>query len=367
MKITAIDTFSNRFIGMVKVTAETGDVGWGQVAPYQADITSRVLHRQVAPHAIGEDALDIAALVGCIPELEHKFPGSYLCRALAGLDTALWDLRGKLEGQPVCRLLGGEPGRIRAYASSMKRDISGEQEAERLTRLREQHGFDAFKFRIADECGHDVDAWPGRTEDIVRRMSAAMDDGVELLVDANSGYSPAKAIEVGRFLQDHRVSHFEEPCPYWELEQTREVTAALSLDVTGGEQDCDLPTWKRMIAERVVDIVQPDICYVGGLTRALAVAKMAAERGLACTPHCANLSMVTLFTMHFLRAIPNAGKYLEFSIEGADYYPWQQGLYRDDPYAITDGCVTLTDQPGWGVEIHPDWLSAARHHQSRLG
>ena len=366
MKITTIDTFSTRFIGMVKVTAETGDVGWGQVAPYQADITSRVLHRQVAPHALGEDALDIAGLVGRIPELEHKFPGSYLCRALAGLDTALWDLRGKLEGQPVCRLLGGEPGRIRAYASSMKRDISGEQETERLTRLREQHGFDAFKFRIADECGHDVDAWPGRTEDIVRRMSAAMDDEVELLVDANSGYSPAKAIEVGQFLQDHRVSHFEEPCPYWELEQTREVTAALSLDVTGGEQDCDLPTWKRMIAERVVDIVQPDICYVGGLTRALAVAEMAAERGLPCTPHCANLSMVTLFTMHFLRAIPNAGKYLEFSIEGADYYPWQQGLYRDDPYAITDGCVTLTEQPGWGVEIHPDWLSAARHHQSRL-
>ena len=367
MKITAIDTFSTRFIGMVKVTTETGDAGWGQVAPYQADITSRVLHRQVAPHALGEDALDIAGLVGRIPELEHKFPGSYLCRALAGLDTALWDLRGKLEGQPVCRLLGGEPGRIRAYASSMKRDISGEQEVERLTRLREQHGFDAFKFRIADECGHDVDAWPGRTEDIVRRMSAAMDDGVELLVDANSGYSPAKAIEVGRFLQEHRVSHFEEPCPYWELEQTREVTAALSLDVTGGEQDCDLPTWKRMIAERVVDIVQPDICYVGGLTRALAVAKMAAERGLPCTPHCANLSLVTLFTMHFLRAIPNAGKYLEFSIEGADYYPWQQGLYRDDPYAITDGCVTLTEQPGWGVEIHPDWLSAACHHQSRLG
>ena len=367
MKITAIDTFSNQFIGMVKVTAETGDAGWGQVAPYQADITSRVLHRQIAPHAIGEDALDIAALVGRIPELEHKFPGSYLCRALAGLDTALWDLRGKLEGQPVCRLLGGEPGRIRAYASSMKRDISGEQEVERLSRLREQHGFDAFKFRIADECGHDVDAWPGRTEDIVRRMSAAMDDEVALLVDANSGYSPAKAIEVGQFLQDHRVSHFEEPCPYWELEQTREVTAALSLDVTGGEQDCDLPTWKRMIAERVVDIVQPDICYVGGLTRALAVAKMAAERGLACTPHCANLSLVTLFTMHFLRAIPNAGKYLEFSIEGADYYPWQQGLYRNDPYAITDGCVTLTDQPGWGVEIHPDWLSAACHQQSRLG
>ena len=369
MKITAIETFSNEFIGMVKVTTDTGDSGWGQVAPYNADITSLVVHRQIAPHAIGGDALDIKGLVARIPELEHKFPGSYLRRALAGLDTALWDLRGKLEGRPVCALLGGEPGRIRAYASSMKRDITGKAEAERLTRLRDAFGFDAFKFRIAAECGHDVDEWPGRTEDIVARMSAAMDDDVALLVDANSGYSPAKAIEVGKFLEASGVSHFEEPCPYWELEQTREVTGALSaltIDVTGGEQDCELPTWRRIIADGVVNIVQPDICYVGGMSRALQVAKMAEDRGLPCTPHCANLSLVTLFTMHLLRAIPNAGKYLEFSIEGEDYYPWQKGLYRQDPYAITDGCVTLSGEPGWGVEINPDWLSAARHHKSEL-
>ncbi len=367
MKITALETFSNEFIGMVKVTTDTGDSGWGQVAPYNADLTSLVVHRQIAPHALGEDAFDIDGLVARIPELEHKFPGSYLRRALAGLDTALWDLRGKLEGRPVCALLGGEPGRIRAYASSMKRDITGSEEVERLSHLRDAYGFDAFKFRIASECGHDSDEWPGRTEDIVTRMHAALDDEVALLVDANSGYSPTKAIEVGKFLQQHGVSHFEEPCPYWELEQTKKVTDSLpDLDITGGEQDCELPTWRRIIGEGVVNIVQPDICYIGGLSRALQVAKMAEQRGLPCTPHCANLSMITLFTMHFLRAIPNAGKYLEFSIEGEDYYPWQRGLYRNDPYAITDGCVTLTDQPGWGVEIHPEWLSAARHQESRL-
>ena len=365
-KITAIETFSNEFVGMVKVTTDTGAAGWGQVAPYNADITSLVVHRQIAPHAIGKEAADIDALVERIPELEHKFPGSYLRRALAGLDTALWDLRGKLEGKPVCALLGGQPGPIRAYASSMKREITGQQEAERLTRLRDESGFDAFKFRIAAECGHDIDQWPGRTEDIVRQMRAAMDSEVALLVDANSGYSPAKAIEVGEFLAGHGVSHFEEPCPYWELEQTREVTDALSIDVTGGEQDCELPTWKRMIEDGVVNIIQPDICYVGGLSRALRVAAMADEHGLPCTPHCANLSMVTLFTMHFLRAIPNAGKYLEFSIEGEDYYPWQKGLFRDDPYSITDGCVTVTDTPGWGVEINPDWLTAAEYRVTRL-
>jgi len=327
------------------------------------------LHRQIAPHALGESALDIDSLVARIPELEHKFPGSYLRRALAGLDTALWDWRGRLESLPVCRLIGGEPGRLRVYASSMRRDISGEREVARLLKLRDEFGFDAFKFRIAAECGHDVDEWRGRSEDVVKRMAAAFDDGVALLADANSGYTPAKAIEVGKFLHEHRVSHFEEPCPYWELHQTREVTqalAGLAIDVTGGEQDCELPTWRRIVDEHVVDIVQPDICYVGGLTRALQVAGVAQARGLPCTPHCANLSLVTLFTMHFLRAINNAGKYLEFSIEDAGYYPWQENLFVESPYTVTDGCVTVTDAPGWGADINPDWLAAADYRKSEL-
>ena len=78
-------------------------------------------------------------------------------------------------------------------------------------------------------------------------MRKALGDDVALLVDANSGFSPARAIEVGRMLQDNGVSHYEEPCPYWELEQTKEVADALDIDVTGGEQDCMFASWRRMI------------------------------------------------------------------------------------------------------------------------
>jgi L-alanine-DL-glutamate epimerase-like enolase superfamily enzyme len=70
--------------------------------------------------------------------------------------------------------------------------------------------------------------------------------------------------------------------------------------------------------------------------------------------------------MHLLGFIPNAGKYLEFSIEGADYYPWQVGLFRNDPYAIVDGKATIPDEPGWGIEIDPDWLSAAAYRKSEV-
>lgn len=366
MKIRRLETFCNRFLGFVRVTVEDGSIGWGQLSTYHADISAQVFHRQVAPWALGRDAADIGALVDEIPEREHKFPGSYLCRAMAGLDTALWDWRGRREGKSVAELLGGSPGRLRAYASSMRRDITPEQEAARLRQLRDDCGYDAFKFRVGSECGHDRDEWPGRTEAIVPALRRALGPDVALLVDANSCYTPARAIEVGRLLEEHGVCHFEEPCPYWEFEQTRQVREALSLDVAGGEQDWDLQHWKRMVAMQVVDVVQPDVLYLGGIMRTLRVAALAAAAGLPCTPHSANLSMVTLFTMHLLRAIPNAGPYLEFSIEGPDYYPWQVGIFRNDPYTVVDGGVAVTGEPGWGAEPSPGWLESSARQSSEL-
>ena len=366
MKIRKLETFCNEFVGFVRVTTDTGDQGWGQVSTYNADITCEVFHRQVARHALGTDALDFADTLALINEREHKYPGSYLRRATTGLDTALWDLRGKLEGKPVTALIGGSPGKIRAYASSMKRDITPEDEAKRFLKLRDDKGFDAFKWRVGAECGRDRDEWPGRTEAIVPLVSRALGDGIAKLVDANSCYSPRRAIEVGRLLEAEGIGHFEEPCPYWEFEQTKEVADALTIDVTGGEQDCEFTAWKTMIGMRAVDVVQPDVMYLGGITRTLHVCRMAEAAGLPVTPHAANLSLVTLCTMHLLRAIPNAGKYLEFSIEEEDYYPWQYGLFRNDPYAIENGRATVTDEPGWGVEIAPEWLDRAQYKASEV-
>ena len=360
MRIAQVDTYSTEWVAFVRVLTDDGAEGWGQVAPYNADITAEVLHRQVAPHALGMDPLDPAAIATRVLDAEHKFPGSYVCRALGGVDTALWDLRGKLEGTGVSELLGRPARPIDAYASSMRRDIAPEDEARRLADLRERDGFTAFKIRVGKECGHDEDEWPGRTVAVVRAVRAAVGADARLMVDANSCYTPGRAIEVGRFLEQHGVVHFEEPCPYWEPEWTAEVTRTLDLDVAGGEQDCMLPTWRRMIELRAVDIVQPDVCYVGGFTRALEVAAMAADAGLPCVPHSANLSLVTVFALHLLAAVPNAGSHLEYSIEGLDYYPWQDGLFTP-ALEVVDGRVAAPAGPGWGVEVSPEWLARAAH------
>jgi L-alanine-DL-glutamate epimerase-like enolase superfamily enzyme len=365
MKIKRLETFCNQYVGFVRVTTDSGATGWGQVSYYNSDITCQIFHRQVARWALGADALDIAALIDAIPEREHKFPGSYLMRALTGLDTALWDLRGKIEGKSVCELLGGKPRPFPVYASSMKRgEITPKDEAARFIKLRDAHGYDAFKFRVGKECGHDEDEWPGRTDEIVPLIRKTLPDA-RLLVDGNSAYTPRKAIEVGKMLQDRGIIHFEEPCPYWEYHWTKQVTEALTLDVTGGEQDCDLTLWRFMIDMRAVDVLQPDVCYMGGINRTLKVVEMARKAGMIVTPHAANQSMVTVFTLHLMGAIPNAGPYVEFSIEGEDYYPWDRGLY--EPALIArDGKVQIPDQPGWGVEISKGWLDKAQYQKSEL-
>ena len=250
----------------------------------------------------------------------------------------------------------------------MRRDITPEVEAERLARLRDSHGYQAFKFRIGKECGHDDDEWSGRTEAIVPAIRRVLGDESALLVDANCGYTPQKAIQVGLMLEEHGICHFEEPCPYWDFEWTAEVTQglqSLNINVAGGEQDCNLSNWRRIVEMRAFDIVQPDICYVGGLARALRVAAMAQEAGIPCVPHSANLSLVTVFSLHMMGAIENAGPYVEFSIEGLDYYPWQAALFSPS-LQVRDGRVQIPDGPGWGVEINPDWLARATYQISEI-
>jgi L-alanine-DL-glutamate epimerase-like enolase superfamily enzyme len=360
VKIARIETYATPDVAVCRVLSDDGAEGWGQLSSYNADLSAQVLHRQVAPHALGRDPRDTEALTDRVLVREHKFPGSYLCRALGGLDTALWDLRGKLAGQSVCALLGGTPRPFPVYASSMRRDITPEAEAERLAELAGRQGHTAFKFRVGRENGfdRDDDEWPGRTEAIVPAVRRALGPDATLMVDGNGAYTPAKAIEVGRMLEDHGVVHFEEPCPYWELDWTARVRDKLRLDVAGGEQDVAWPVWRQMVERRVVDVVQPDILYLGGVTRTLRVARLAQAHGLRVVPHSANLSLVTLFSLHLMGGLANAGPYVEYSIEPDSYYPFQAGLFAPR-LAVHDGRVQIPDRPGWGVEIDPDWLARA--------
>ncbi len=360
-KITKIESWTQGQFGFVRVTTADGQTGMGQLSSFEPDITATVLHRQVTRHALGSDPARIDALADRVIDANMKFPWSYVCRALAGVDTAIWDLCGRIKGKPVCALLGGKTDPFPVYGSSMRRDISPEDEAARLVKLRDERGFRAFKVRLGVPTGHDGDAAPGRTEKLISAVRKAVGEGVQLLADGNSCYTPPKAIEVGRRLEDHGFFWFEEPCPYWELEWTAEVAAALRVNVAGGEQDNDLAQWRRMIRLNAVDILQPDLCYVGGFTRAWRVARLGQRASKRVVPHSSHLAPITLFSLHFMAAIPNAGPFVEFSIE--EDANAGETLYRP-ALKVVDGKVKLPDGPGWGIEINPAWLERAAYLKS---
>ncbi|MBN1674930.1 MAG: mandelate racemase/muconate lactonizing enzyme family protein [Kiritimatiellae bacterium] len=363
MKITKLETYAIPWVGLLKITTDTGATGWGQIATTDAaDLVAAVLHRMLARGVLGRNPLtDLDAINQAALERNLKFPGSFVCRALAAVDTAIWDLRGKVEEKPVWALLGGTGAPVPVYGSSMSRKITPEEEAARMCRLRDRFGYRAFKLRLGSTAGHNRDAWEGRTETLIPTARKALGDEVTLHADANSCYTPDKAVEIGKRLEANNYGHFEEPCPYWEPDWTRQVTAKLTMPVAGGEQDNWMPVWKQMIHDHVVDIVQPDICYIGGVTRARRVAAMAAEHGMPCVPHSANHSLVTVFTLHLWNALPNHGPFMEFSIEDQTA---ARAMY--EPALVpADGCVPIPDLgPGWGIRPKAAWLEKAAYQVS---
>ena len=363
LSISKVESWTQGQYGFVRVTTRDGRDGYGQLSSYEPDITAAVLHRQVARHVLGSDPARIDDLVDCVIDANMKFPWTYVCRALAGVDTAIWDLYGKIKGKAVCELLGGKTAPFPVYGSSMRRDISPEDEAARMVKLRDTRGFKAFKVRLGVPTGHDRDAAPGRTEKLIPTVRKAVGNDIQLMGDGNSCFTPPKAIEVGRRMEEQRYFWFEEPCPYWELEWTAEVAAALKMHVAGGEQDNDLAQWRRMIRMNAVDILQPDVCYIGGLTRAWRVAKMGQQAGKLVVPHSSHLSLVTLFSLHFMAIIPNAGPFVEFSIE--EDANAGEALYSPS-LKVQDGKVKIPEGPGWGVKINPTWKEKAAYLKSEV-
>jgi L-alanine-DL-glutamate epimerase-like enolase superfamily enzyme len=177
---------------------------------------------------------------------------------------------------------------------------------------------------------------------------------------------PDKAIEIGRMLEQQKVIQFEEPCPWWEMEWTKEVTDNLTVPVSGGEQDNNMAQWRRMIKSKSIDIVQPDILYLGGVSRTIRVAKMAEEKGLTCVPHAANHGLATLYALHLLGAIPNAQKYLEYSIEFNAGVNKEAYTIHEPHLKVVGGAIQIPSEPGWGLRIKKEWIEKADYQKSEV-
>ena len=365
MKIISVETFSDLSQCLVRIRADSGAEGWGVAAPFSADITARCLHRFAAPYVLGKDAGDFHDYADEIIRQNYKFLGSFVARTAGGVDTALWDLNAKLAGKSVADFIGKKRDSMQIYASSMRRNPQPLQgEADRLLGFCEKYGFKAVKLHPGIPVNRDVDFYPGCSEELVRRTRRTLPDDIKIIVDVNGNFSSGRAIEFAKFLKENGICLFEEPCPYWELDEVkkvREACAEFGMPVAAGEQDYMDTSWDRMINERIVDVAQPDLLYIGGFTRALRVAARFAEKGIPVTPHTSNRSPIYLLGLHYMLVIDAPYDYLECGVEFTD---WEESAYTNAP-AIVGGSATIPGSPGWGMEINEDWLKKAEYQISK--
>ena len=305
-----------------------------------------ILNQLVIPYFIGKDARDLEEhLFGVYRHSSnYKLLGQALWCPVAWVEFALLDLLGRTAGRSIAELMGGAVRQqVRFYVASGRRDSTPQDEVEYLQRLLDETGAKAVKFRIGGRMSRNQDASPGRTENLISLSRKTLGDGIDIHADSNSSYDPPLAIEVGRMLEEIGAVYLEEPCPFDHLEDTKRVADALTLPVAGGEQESSQRRFRWMIANRGVDIVQPDLHYYGGLIRSTRVARMAAVAGMPTTVHISG-GFGFIYMLHFASITPDIGRYQEYKRGIERYKDW-----FDPALQIHNGAMTVPTGPGTGV------------------
>jgi L-alanine-DL-glutamate epimerase-like enolase superfamily enzyme len=194
------------------------------------------------------------------------------------------------------------------------------------------------------------DSLPNRSEELIELTRKGLGDGVTIQADANGSYDAQKAIEIGRRLECINAYLFEEPCPFAELEETKRVSDALTIPISGGEQESSEYRFRWMISNNVLQIVQPDLHYYGGFGRATRVARMAARAGLSITVHLSGGDTGFAEMANFCSLTPNIGKFQELK-QGVE----ETGKFFDPPILVRNGSLTVPHAPGMGM-LHADDL-----------
>jgi L-alanine-DL-glutamate epimerase-like enolase superfamily enzyme len=340
----------------VRVHGDDGLFGIGEASPMQGGLASLgIVKHNLAPALIGKDALDHAVL---LDTLLHSFvklgPEGALTGALAALDIALWDLKGKLLNLPVYKLLGGAWRTALPFYASI--GGNGERTADEVlrvveTRLKDQPA--AVKIRFDnDRTKPDIDI-PGDLAK-ARAVRRLVGDDFPLAFDANNGYSVGGAIRVGRALEDLGYWWFEEPVQHYHVKAMGEVAQRLDITVSAGEQTYTLSGLADLIAAGV-RMVQPDIVKMGGISGVMRCAALANAHGVELVPHQTQPTIGHMANLHLTASQSHATKPCELN----DPSPRMHAVFEDPPRPI-DGLFHLTQDPGLGLRVKEAELARRR-------
>jgi len=347
---------------VVEIEADTGEVGIGEVHGRPLEQISTILTDVFAPQLQGRDPLEHSAIWESLFLYAHSrlgatLSGSHgqphfgagarpqLMAALAGVDLALWDLKGKILGMPVYKLLGGQHPHVACYASGGYYGPEGEPAVDALVEEMSSYlalGFTAFKMKVGGQSlAVDVDR--------VAAVRDAVGPETDIMLDANSAYDVPGAIRAARAFEAFAPRWFEEPVRWYDsVFGLGEVASATRIPIASGESEMHRWACRDLILHGGVRIMQFDATRAGGVTEWLRVADYASAHGVLMAPH-----HDPQIHGHLVAAVPNGHVLEVFPNKQRD--PLWDELYLNRP-DVLEGLFTLPESPGFGIELNPDAL-----------
>ena len=349
--VTSWGRYTDVSICLVEVRTDAGIVGVGEaLARFSPKAYAELIETSLKPRLVGQNPCDITAHWRSMRRALSGRSGGMLFEAIAGVDIALWDILGKVANIPIHRLLGGM-GRtdVPCYAASVNwgSDEAMERELDNYIAL----GFPRIKVKVANPVKDAIRR--------VERLRKRAGDDIDLCVDSNWAYSLPEAIEVGRALSDNRYFWFEEPLRPEDEDGYEELARRCKTPLAAGESNYTLDQCMRLVSNRTLAYLQPDVARSGGISETRRMAEFAAAHDVQYAPHIGMSGIICeVASVHLAAAMPNV-KAMECETDASPFKTWITG---QPPGAERqkNGMMPVPTGPGLGIEVNWDAVKKLR-------
>ncbi len=362
LKTFVVDGFRANYV-FVKVTTDAGHHGVGEATLEGSELTVAQMMEEFARHLLGKSPFDVEHHVELLSRDWYWRTGAVHRSAIAGIEAALLDIKGKALGVPVYELLGGRHrDRVPCYANGW---FSGAREPADFARKAEaalKLGFRALKW---DPFGSAylrmTRAERKRAVAIVRAVRDAVGPDVDLLIEGHGRLNVPTAIQAAHDLAEFDPYWFEEPTPPESIDAIADVRAHSPIRIATGERYYEPERFRELMDRNAVDFLQPDVCHVGGLIETKKIAALAHMRFLPVAPHNPMGPVGNAMTLHLAASIPN----FEMLETMATDVPWRGEVARED-LVLVDGHMLIPDRPGLGIDIDEEACAKRPHRPYAL-
>jgi len=335
---------------LVRAEAVDGTVGFGEVCDsfccnYPASVAA-VIEEALAPLIVGKNLDDVADLVAEVRRITRRRLGDHglAVQALSGVEIALWDLKGKLVGKPVCELLGGNVGEIPIYASGSFLDEGGPEWHAQFFEPLLQRGVRTLKVRLGADYEPQLQT--------LRELRTRLGDGVRIIVDGSEFFNLDQAIAIAGKLAELNILFFEEPIAQCEREAIAKLVKRSPLPIAYGEHLYLTHDFADCLEHHRANYLQPDASISGGIAEGLKIAQLAKKHGIRVLPHCAAGPVSLAANLHMAAAIQGIEKFeYSFPLQPAWRAMAGENSFLND---VHDGRIRVPRSAGLGVELRPE-------------